>query len=93
MSEAPRRRWFQFGIRTTLLLVTVLALALGLLARQLRIKNERVAMKEWVVQHGGSVMPGAPNARLVRLSHDMNQAEQAAVMRVFPEAEVQIFDP
>jgi hypothetical protein len=76
-----------------LLLVTVSALAVGLLARQVRIKNARIAMKEWVFQHGGIVMPGAPNARIVRLPRSMNQAEQGAVMRVFPEAEVQMFDP
>jgi hypothetical protein len=41
MSETPRRRWFQFGIREIFWLTLVVALALfGMLERQRRIQGD-----------------------------------------------------
>jgi hypothetical protein len=55
MSDVPptRRRWFQFGIGTMLLLVTVFALWL---AWQVRIVRDRQAMMALLKQQGGSIM-------------------------------------
>lgn len=93
MSPAGRRRWFQFGISAVLLLIAILALPLGWLARKIQVKHERAATKKWISERGGVVMPGAANARRVRLPSDMTDAEREAARRVFPEADVQVFDP
>lgn len=44
MSEKPKRRWFQFGLRTTFILVAVFAMALGWLTSEWRYVRQRQAL-------------------------------------------------
>lgn len=46
MDPTPRRRWFQFRLRTLLVLTTVVAVALGWFLRERRwiAEQQRVAM-------------------------------------------------
>lgn len=83
----PRRRRLQFSLWTLLVVVTILAVPLGLLAWLERVKNEQIAMRRWVENRGGAVMLFRTK-HLVRLPPDATDEEREKVMRVFPEAEV-----
>ena len=51
----PRRRWFRFSLRTLLIVVTVLAIPLGWVGRQLlQVRRERATVT-WVEEMGGKV--------------------------------------
>ncbi|HEY2841704.1 MAG TPA: hypothetical protein VGJ26_21265 [Pirellulales bacterium] len=50
MSNPPRRRWFQFGLRTVFVVVTAFAVCLGW---ELSIVRERQAVKQWIESNGG----------------------------------------
>jgi len=54
MLDKPKRRWFQFRLRTLLIVIALLATALGWLGWQLRfIRSRRMAMDEtrkWAVE-------------------------------------------
>ena len=61
----PRRRWFQFSLRTLMVLVTVLCVWLGLVSERARKQREAVAAIEalggWVwydYQNSGQEPPG-----------------------------------
>ena len=53
-----RRRWFQFGLGTMLLLVTIFALPLGWLGWQLQIVRSRQAVRKQIAASSGSVFVG-----------------------------------
>ena len=59
----PRRRWFQFSLRTLLVLVAVVAVWLALLVNAARKQREAVAAIEAlggriVYEHGSNLPPG-----------------------------------
>ncbi|HEY1601352.1 MAG TPA: hypothetical protein VGG64_17250 [Pirellulales bacterium] len=56
MTQSPttRRRWFQFGLSTLFVLVTVLAVWLGW---ELHIVRERQAIRQRIAESGGRVYP------------------------------------
>jgi hypothetical protein len=45
MIEPPKRRWFQFSLRTLLIVVTLLALPLVYVGRQVGMVKERKALR------------------------------------------------
>jgi len=59
MRALPRRRWFQFSLRTMFVVVTVFAVWLGW---QLKIVNERQAFLLWVENTGGVYGPVVANS-------------------------------
>jgi hypothetical protein len=63
MSEVPRRRWFQFGIGTMLLVVTAFAAFLGW---ELSYIRERHAMHKRVVDRGGVIVLGIDQREIAR---------------------------
>ena len=46
------RRWFQFSIRTMLVLVLLAAIPMGWVAAQLKWMQDRQRAREWIAQHG-----------------------------------------
>jgi len=53
MSNAPRRRWFQFGVGTMLFLVTALA---AWLSWELKFIRDRNALGNWLTVNGGQAV-------------------------------------
>jgi len=56
-SEKPRRRWFQFRLRTLLIGMMLLAVPCGYMGWQAKIVRERKGVLELVVQQGGTISP------------------------------------
>jgi hypothetical protein len=54
MDEKPRRRWFRFSLRTMFVMVTLFSFWLGW---QAWIVRERLAMRKWLDDNGGSAGP------------------------------------
>ena len=63
-STPPRRRWFQFGLRTMFVVVTVFAVWLGL---ELNYIHERKAMRESPLSQG-TAMPASDWVQAVAMS-------------------------
>ena len=51
--NAERRRWYQFGLRTLLIGVALLAVPCAYVGRQYQIVRERQSVRRFVVEHGG----------------------------------------
>jgi hypothetical protein len=49
---APKRRWFQFSLRTLFVVVTVFAIWLGW---QLKTVRDRKVLADWIAENGGRV--------------------------------------
>jgi hypothetical protein len=48
----PKRRWFQFKLRTLLIGMTLLAIPCGYVGQQKAIVMHRAAERQWLEQHG-----------------------------------------
>lgn len=55
MASPPKRRWFAFRLRTLLIVVVVLGLALTPLAMKLKKARAQKVAVEWVLENDGSV--------------------------------------
>jgi hypothetical protein len=51
-----KRRWFQFGLRSLLVFVTLLAIPCGYAGWQAKIVRERKSMREWIRERRGICM-------------------------------------
>jgi hypothetical protein len=58
-----KRRWFQFSLRTLMIVVTLLAVACGYVGWQAKIVRERRAMVDWINNHNGLVTINYPMPR------------------------------
>jgi hypothetical protein len=54
----PRRCWYQFGLRTLLIAVALLAIPCGYVAHEAMIVRERKTMLKLIVDRGGVVIHG-----------------------------------
>ncbi len=101
----PRRRWFQFGLRTMLVGVVLVGAACSYVAREWPIVAAR---KNWLKEHPRffapyyELQPAEPNTTLPfirRLLGDKPQAyvyiespaEEKTAQELFPEAAVYVF--
>ncbi|HEV2971233.1 MAG TPA: hypothetical protein VGY55_14760 [Pirellulales bacterium] len=50
-----KRRWFQFSLRSLMIVVTLLAIPCGWLAHQARVVEERKALRSWLLDNGGVI--------------------------------------
>ncbi len=94
---SKHRRWYQFGLRTLLIVVTFAAVACGYVARQWRIvqaRNAYVALHRNV--YGAEVQKptwlrrilGDETYSAVVLQHDASAEERATAKALFPEAKI-----
>ena len=59
MATAPRSRWFQYGLRTMFVLVTLAALICALIlgmVREWRVVQGRMAARQWIDQIGAGAV-------------------------------------
>jgi hypothetical protein len=70
-TEPPKRerRWFQFSLRTLMILVTLLAVACGYVAWQANIVRDRKAVLREIVANGGTWYPLPFTPEGLALSH------------------------
>jgi hypothetical protein len=68
-SPKPKRRWFQFSLRTLLIVVALLAVPLGYVGWQAKIVRERKAMVREVAKMGGQVVFSSYETKLGPDSH------------------------
>jgi hypothetical protein len=59
-----RRRWFQFSLRSLLVVVTVAAVGCAWVAREGRIVQERKAVRQWIEEGGGACVNNDLAARI-----------------------------
>jgi hypothetical protein len=49
-----KRRWFQFRLRTLMVVVTIMAAGCAWIAHEGRIVQERTALRQWIEEGGGA---------------------------------------
>ncbi len=54
MSEAPKRRWFRFSLRTLFVMLAVVGTLFGWRRHTLLVVEQRRELLAWVELHGGS---------------------------------------
>jgi hypothetical protein len=61
-ADAPnrKRRWFQFSLRTLMIVVALVAMLLGYVGSQVRIVKERNGLRDAIVRNGGFVALNPP---------------------------------
>ena len=64
IAAPPKRRWYQYSLRTLLIVVTLLAIPSGYVGWQANIVRERQAMLAWIKKAGGADFPYVPWAQL-----------------------------
>ena len=57
----PKRRWYQFSLRTLFVVVTLLAIPCSYVGWQAGIVRKREAMRPWLREHGWRVFPATEN--------------------------------
>lgn len=55
MKPTSKRRWFQYKVRTLLILVTVLSVAFGIYGQKYFLARQRMQAVDFIVQEGGFV--------------------------------------
>jgi hypothetical protein len=71
------RRWFQFRLRSLLIVVTAASLAFACIAREAHFVQERRAMQKWIEEGGGACV-----ANDVRSSNNGNpHVEEPPILR------------
>jgi hypothetical protein len=99
-----KRRWFQFSLRTLMIVVTLLAIPCGYVGWQAKIVRERMAMSECIkkVEHGDcwffdeDLSGGVPWIRrllgdktcMLILVPGASDEEFVAIKAAFPEADL-----
>jgi hypothetical protein len=79
--QKPRRRWFQFRLRTLLIVVVLLAIPLGYVGHEAYIARERVAIRIWSVY--------ADRVAWIKPKHDTWGSDSSfLVRRLFGDVEV-----
>jgi hypothetical protein len=59
-----QRRWFQFRLRTLMVVVTVAAVGCAWVAREGRVVQERKAVRQWIEEGGGACVTNDLAARI-----------------------------
>ena len=59
-ATTQKRRWYQYSLRTLLIVVTLLAIPCGYVGWQARAVAHRKAMLQKIIESGGIVLPCEP---------------------------------
>jgi hypothetical protein len=94
----PKRRWYQFRLRTVLVGVVLLSIPLAYVGRQAKQVAQRKAMLKWIVDRGGTIFhlnnETKPPMLLrllgedgycIGLPEDLSPEERAQIAELFPD--------
>ena len=99
MDPTPKRRWYQFSLRTLFLVITLCGIWLGWQLYWFKTRHDWLEAKNYVAAFPGEGMRKVPHPHMLIalfrqeamsqiLLRNASDAEMAKVRRLFPEAEV-----